>query len=247
MKYIFLLFLNLMSVNQAISHVTSIIELHKVNEYGSQGTTFYSIAELEKSEFRDIYPKVANAPENWRDIQEYYYVLNEQQLLFQSYVAGKLDKKELSDQFEKRKYLLQDTLGLSRCEIITGISYIIGKEKDSDTYYYIIDRNNNNDFGDDVIKKLNSQNNLFGSNIIGKKIRYQYYNENKSQEDEILMSLSISNVTWPTLDLQKSSIKSTEFNLHKDPTSFLLNRDHIVEKMNLRSDGLRSFLANKSL
>ena len=61
----------------------------------------------------------------------------------------------------------------------------------------------------------------------------------RSDLDKILSS---HNVTWPTLILQKSSIKSSDYDIYKYPTSFLLNKNHVIERMDLRSEELRRFL-----
>jgi len=191
-KAILVLFFLSMVPDRVLPQVRSFLELQKIDGYGPQGTTFHSLNERKNSEFRDLYPAPAHIPENWNETREYYYVFNEKQLIFQSYIEGKINKNTLSELFSKRKYLLQDTLKLSRTSITCGISFIVGKEKDSGLYQYILDRNQNNDFGDEVSKKLSSQDNLFGGDVVGENISYQYFDKNQIIQDEIKLSLSIS-------------------------------------------------------
>lgn len=212
MKYLFLLFHILTSLNYAFSQINSIVELHKINGYGPQGTTFHSLSEREKSEFAALYPVAINIPETWKDIKVYYYVLNEKQLLFQSYVQGIFDKNTLAELFKKRKYSLTDTLNLSRTSLFCGISFAVGKDKESEDYYYIIDSDHNNDFGDNVIKNLASQNNLFGVETLGEQINFQYFHEGKIFEEAILLSLSVSDDNYVYVSIPQYYLANLSLN-----------------------------------
>lgn len=192
MKHLFLLLFITICFSRAFPQVNSIIELQKVNGYGPQGTVSYGLTERENSAFKALYPVPINIPETWKEIREYYYVLNEKQLIFQSYIEGKINKEDLSELFKKRNYPLTDTLNLSRTSLNCGISFAVGKEIESDTYSYIIDRNHNKDFGDDVIKKLPSQHNLFGLENFYTDVNFQYLIKGIIYEEDILLSLTVS-------------------------------------------------------
>jgi thiol-disulfide isomerase/thioredoxin len=132
-----------------------------------------------------------NVPANLKDMQEYFYIIDLPQFVFQSYVAGLYSKKYMEERLTGNKFDLKDTVRLSRQPLKCYVSAVSGM-RDNEAVY-IIDVDNDGDFGNDQLRpalKGTTDEDLKVKGAVPVTINY-LGNDNTIKEDKRLVFMSL--------------------------------------------------------
>jgi hypothetical protein len=170
----------------------------------SQGT----LAMLRKHEDANAFTIMKNVPANLKDMQEYFYIIDLPQFVFQSYVAGLYSKKYMEERLTGNKFDLKDTVRLSRQPVKCYVSAISGM-RDNEAVY-MIDVDNDGDFGNDQLRpalKSSTDEDLKVKGSVPVTISY-LGSDNKIKEDKRLVFMSLPGYR----DSKEMSFSFPEFN-----------------------------------
>jgi thiol-disulfide isomerase/thioredoxin len=162
---------------QAKQMATVTFDLQKVYGMGPLGNTSSIIGSfdpLDDSERVKTYPKVKHKPVGLHDVMEFCYVLDDFQLCYQSYCSGLCSKDFLLKQADTQRWNLADTAYLSKAPIKCSIS-ILTAYNNVNELVYIVDANQNGDFGDDVLRQVQTNTgNIYGDPNLAVPVLIEY-------------------------------------------------------------------------
>jgi thiol-disulfide isomerase/thioredoxin len=186
----------LRSLETKLPQKTASVTLHMDRFYGigpdghvssSQGT----LAMLRKYDDAKAFTVMKNVPTNLKDMQEYFYILDLPQFVFQSYVAGLYSKEYLEKRLTGNKFELKDTIRLSRQPLKCYVSAVSGM-RDNDAVY-MIDVDNDGDFANDQLRpalKGSTNEDLKVKGAVPVTINY-LASDNTIKEDKRLVFMSL--------------------------------------------------------
>jgi len=167
---------------------TVTFDLQKVYGMGPLGnisSTIGSFDPLNDSERVKSYPKVKHKPGGLHDIMEYCYVLDDFQLCYQSYCSGVCSKDFFLNQAEAQRWDLADTVYLSKKPIKCSIS-ILTAYNNLNELVYIIDANQNGDYGDDVLRAMQTNTgNIYGDPDLAVPVLIEYRTGKQIKQENI--------------------------------------------------------------
>lgn len=143
---------SLVATGQNPSTMTT-LRMESIEGTGPAGNSSMSISKLKDADTltKELLPIYDIGVYNdFEDIEEYFYIVNRQQLYFQNYKNGKLSKSVFIRLMEESNWKLQDTLKLSPTPMKTVLRLLVAKRIGTDDNILIIDANQNGTYGDDV-------------------------------------------------------------------------------------------------
>lgn len=144
---------------QKIGKSDSTILLLNEISYGVGPTGFSSYASAPISDQDSVgklaLPKVKNIPDTLKDLKQYCIIVNKFQFYYQNYCKGLFSKEYFLKTAKESLWNLGDTIYLSKSDVKTTVSVVIGYNPQK-VATYVVDANNNNDFADDSVRVLYS-------------------------------------------------------------------------------------------
>ncbi|RZK79466.1 MAG: TlpA family protein disulfide reductase [Pedobacter sp.] len=163
------------------------LSLQKATGIGPSGNVSIGIGDFDpNSDDERIkgYPKIKNEPAGLRNVVHYFFILDDFQYSYQSYLAGKYNKNYFLDRAREQKWNLADTLKLSKQPIKCGFSLMAGYTPDNEISY-IIDRDVDGDYGNDVLMPALKRGNRNEDGAV--EILTEYKTKLKIQQERILV------------------------------------------------------------
>lgn len=180
------------SLKTPVPQKTSSITLHLerkagVGPEGHVASSNGTLAQLKGTETVKAYPTMKHVPTDLMNMQQYYYVIDLPQFVFQNYIAGLYSKAYLERMLPGNKFPLKDTVRLSRKPLMCYIAAVSGMRNGE--LVYMIDEDNDGDFGNDKIRPALSgttDENVKVNGAVAVKVTY-LNNDNKIIEDKRLV------------------------------------------------------------
>lgn len=184
-------------------------KVHGMGPLGSISSIIDSFDPLDGSERVKGYPKVKHKPTGLHDVIEYCYVLDNFQLCYQNYCKRVYSKDYFLKEAETQRWHLADTTLLSKTPIKCSIS-VLTAYNNVNELVYIIDANQNGDFGDDVLRPVQSRtSNIYEDQDIAVPVLTEYRAGKQIKQENILV-LPVHD-TWSKGDQDRISFIFPEF------------------------------------